>query len=328
MAGVDTLYVADDVLGLLKYSLVGGSWLANGRIIITGGVRGLTATVNGTSVTLYATGALDPNNELLTKTDSTGYNGTLSGGLSPLARAGVNKRFTGVALAPVALCTPGSFSATGNLPCSNAQPGFYVPTSGAVTQTACSPGSFQANTGAISCNTAQPGNFVSGSAAIAQPRCAVGQYQPGTGQMSCIPASAGNFVAALGASSQTQCATGSYQPGTAQSACIAAQAGFYVPVTGAIAQTPCPLDMSSAAGAAVCFGLPLLNIDNSAGSVYDAATDGVLLLRYLFGLRGSALISNARGAGPSLRRSRRIWQRISHDSMSMATGKPTQPPTG
>jgi hypothetical protein len=47
---------------------------------------------------------------------------------------------------------------------------------------------------------------------------------------------------------------------------------------------------------------PILNIDNSdAATKYDPATDGVLLLRYLFGLRGSALIANARGAGAGLR---------------------------
>jgi hypothetical protein len=45
----------------------------------------------------------------------------------------------------------------------------------------------------------------------------------------------------------------------------------------------------------------VLNIDNSAGMVYDAATDGTLLVRYLFGLRGAALINNARGTGTSLR---------------------------
>lgn len=44
-----------------------------------------------------------------------------------------------------------------------------------------------------------------------------------------------------------------------------------------------------------------LNIDNSAGMVYDPATDGLLLMRYLFGLRGAALINNARSTGAALR---------------------------
>ena len=42
---------------------------------------------------------------------------------------------------------------------------------------------------------------------------------------------------------------------------------------------------------------PALDIDDSSpGTKYDAATDGVLLLRYLFGLRGSALTNGALGA--------------------------------
>lgn len=269
VVGVDTLYVADDTSvtgGLLKYSLVSGSWVANGSII--GPLRGLTATVAGTSVTLYGTSATGSANTLVKVTDGNGYNGALSGSLSLVATAGVNTRFAGVAIVPLApSCTPGSYSATGNQPCTLAQAGFYVPTSGALSQTACLPGSFQANTGSISCNPAQVGNYVAGSAAIAQ----------------------------------TQCAIGSYQPATGQSACTLAQAGFYVPVTGANAQTPCPLGTTSNVGAAACSGLPLLNIDNSVGTTYDAATDGVLLLRYLFGFRGAALISNARGSGPLLR---------------------------
>lgn len=45
----------------------------------------------------------------------------------------------------------------------------------------------------------------------------------------------------------------------------------------------------------------LLNIDKSDSTAYDAATDGVLLLRYLLGQRGAALIASARGAGATLR---------------------------
>ncbi len=37
-----------------------------------------------------------------------------------------------------------------------------------------------------------------------------------------------------------------------------------------------------------------LNIDGSAGSVYEPASDGALLVRYLLGMRGAALINNVR----------------------------------
>ena len=45
----------------------------------------------------------------------------------------------------------------------------------------------------------------------------------------------------------------------------------------------------------------LLNVDKSDATAYDAATDGVLLLRYLLGQRGAALIASARGTGTTLR---------------------------
>jgi Divergent InlB B-repeat domain len=46
----------------------------------------------------------------------------------------------------------------------------------------------------------------------------------------------------------------------------------------------------------------VLNIDNSnATSTYGAATDGLLLIRYLVGFRDAALIADARGSGAALR---------------------------
>lgn len=45
--------------------------------------------------------------------------------------------------------------------------------------------------------------------------------------------------------------------------------------------------------------LPILNIDGSdAATRYGPATDGVLLLRFLFGLRGTALTAGALGVNP------------------------------
>lgn len=55
----------------------------------------------------------------------------------------------------------------------------------------------------------------------------------------------------------------------------------------------------------------VLNIDSSdAASTYDPATDGLLLIRYLFGLRGASLIANARGGGASLRDATQIETHI------------------
>ncbi len=50
---------------------------------------------------------------------------------------------------------------------------------------------------------------------------------------------------------------------------------------------------------ALAAALPILNVDDSdAATRYGPATDGVLLLRYLFGLRGAALTVGALGVNP------------------------------
>ncbi|MBO0698761.1 MAG: cadherin domain-containing protein, partial [Zavarzinella sp.] len=103
--GVDTLYYADDtntdgVGGIWKYSLVGGTWTSNGHVgTFSDAYRGLTGTVTGTSVTLFAT---RKGSELVSLVDSSGYNGALTAAPSAaLATAGTNKAFRGVAMAPV-----------------------------------------------------------------------------------------------------------------------------------------------------------------------------------------------------------------------------------
>jgi hypothetical protein len=112
VAGVDVLYVATYNGGIEKFSLVGGSWTANG-VIGTGadGYLGLTIKVSGSTVTIFAT-RNGPNinsikgGELVTLTDNSGYNATISG--TPTSLANVVSRFgtanfasfRGVALVP------------------------------------------------------------------------------------------------------------------------------------------------------------------------------------------------------------------------------------
>lgn len=117
------------------------------------------------------------------------------------------------------------------------------------------------------------------------PQCTPGNWSV-TGTVPCDPASPGYYVSATGATAQTP-----------------ASPGYYVPGPGATMQTTCALGTTSTAPAATsCVGLPILNIDNSdPGTRYDAATDGILLMRYLLGLRGAALIVSARGSGAALR---------------------------
>ena len=101
--GLATLYVANDSLGeILKYSLVSGSWTASGTITAAG-VHGVTGVVSGGTVTLYATGTTGTDGTLYSFTDSTGYDGTVSGTATTLATAAANEAFRGVALAPESL---------------------------------------------------------------------------------------------------------------------------------------------------------------------------------------------------------------------------------
>jgi len=100
--GMDTLYIANDQTianggGVLKFCLIDGVWTASGRSPFVG-LRGLTAGVsNDGVVSLYATSA----SGLYSVTDTTGYNGVLSGAPTLLATAAVNTNFRGIAFAPV-----------------------------------------------------------------------------------------------------------------------------------------------------------------------------------------------------------------------------------
>ncbi|MGA2441523.1 MAG: PEP-CTERM sorting domain-containing protein [Tepidisphaeraceae bacterium] len=98
VAGLDTLYVADDTtgtgaLGIEKFCLNGGTWTSEGVIAAsatfatTQGVRGLTGTYSGSSATLYATtgaSAAGGGGQLWSLTDSSGYDSTISGTLNSL----------------------------------------------------------------------------------------------------------------------------------------------------------------------------------------------------------------------------------------------------
>lgn len=106
VAGLDTLYVADDTTGIGKYSLVGGSWASNGTVgADADDYRGLAAEVLGSSVTLYSTrkggSGATGGGELVTLTDSSGYDGAFSGTPALIAVAPSNTAYRGVALVPV-----------------------------------------------------------------------------------------------------------------------------------------------------------------------------------------------------------------------------------
>jgi len=109
VAGVDTVYIADDSTaasggGILKFSLSASNmWVANGTVSGTIGttnlaLRTLTGTVSNGVVTLFAAGQTT----LATFTDASGYNGTVTGSLTTVVNAPSNTVFRGVAFAPSA----------------------------------------------------------------------------------------------------------------------------------------------------------------------------------------------------------------------------------
>ena len=116
VAGVDTLYVAEDGTGsgqIQKYSLVSGNWTANGSASAAG-VRGLTAKITGTTVSLFATtgsSGTAGTGTVYSFTDSTGYNATISGSASSLftqanlqtalSGTGSSYAFRGIEVAPI-----------------------------------------------------------------------------------------------------------------------------------------------------------------------------------------------------------------------------------
>ena len=103
-AGLDTVYVADDggSAGIQKYCLDSGSWALKGTITAAN-VRGLTASVSGTTVTLYGStsGSGSTNGSIYTVTDTAGYDAAPSTTTATvIATAANNMAFRGVAFAP------------------------------------------------------------------------------------------------------------------------------------------------------------------------------------------------------------------------------------
>jgi hypothetical protein len=96
---IETVYVADDAVGVTKYGLSGGTWTAEGTVG-TGSdtYRGLTAIMSGGLASLYAT--RKNGTELVSLNDGSGAGGTFTGTWTAIATAATNTAFRGVAPAP------------------------------------------------------------------------------------------------------------------------------------------------------------------------------------------------------------------------------------
>ena len=115
----------------------------------------------------------------------------------------------------------------------------------------CAIGTYSA-TGNAPCTSAPAGRFVSITGATSALNCPVGTYQNQTGQSACLPATPGHFVSVAGSAVQVACPVGTYQNQSGQSACVTAAAGYFVDTVGAISQTLCPEGKVSLVGASSC----------------------------------------------------------------------------
>jgi hypothetical protein len=99
VAGLDTMYIADQGQGLIKYSFNGTTWTYRG--ILAGAFTGVAATVRGANADIYMTSGAGANNSLVKFTDTAAFNATLtSGSVTTLATAGTNKAFRGISFTP------------------------------------------------------------------------------------------------------------------------------------------------------------------------------------------------------------------------------------
>ncbi len=173
-------------------------------------------------------------------------------------------------------CQPGTYSTTGGVPCTPADPGSDAPTSGATQETACTAGTYSPAPGAASCTPADPGSDVPTSGATQETACTAGTYSPAPGAASCTPADPGSDVPTSGATQETACTAGTYSPAPGAASCTPADPGSDVPTSGATQETACTAGTySPAPGAASCTPAdPGSDVPTSGATQETACTAG------------------------------------------------------
>lgn len=102
----------------------------------------------------------------------------------------------------------------------------------------CEAGTYSAS-GEQPCTDAPKGYFVPAERALVAEECALGKYAPEEGLVECLPAAPGHYVPATGAKAQLECEQGTYSAEAGRSSCLSAPFGHYAP-KGAIVPTACP----------------------------------------------------------------------------------------
>ena len=117
VAGDDTLYVASQSGGLLKFSFDGSSWTAQGAL--AGSFTGIVGLGSEQQAVLYATSDSSAGNSVVAFVDTAAFTDSITGTLSTLYTAPTNTVFRGLAFAPEAAAGP---TATPQTPTATADP--------------------------------------------------------------------------------------------------------------------------------------------------------------------------------------------------------------
>ena len=165
------------------------------------------------------------------------------------------------------LCSPGTYSTNGYLPCTTAPAGYYDAGTGNTTATPCAQGTYSATAGRAACTPADPGYFVPGAGSSAETICPAGTYTGTQGNTGCTLAPVGSYDPGTGNTQALLCGPGTFSSAPGSPTCTPASEGTYDPGTGNTAATPCPAGTYvSSQGNASCTPAPAGSYDFSTGN--------------------------------------------------------------
>jgi|HubBroStandDraft_5_1064220.scaffolds.fasta_scaffold03959_4 hypothetical protein len=155
-------------------------------------------------------------------------------------------------------CPAGSYSSTGNQPCTQVPAGSYAAGTGNIAATPCPAGSFSAAAGSASCTPAPAGSYASGTGNTAATPCPAGSFSAAAGSASCTPAPAGSYASGTGNTAATPCPAGTTSAAGA-SACTATSAvlTYNGPTQVAVSASLIPTAALSSATASCVAGQPV-----------------------------------------------------------------------
>ncbi len=191
-----------------------------------------------------------------------------------------------VAVTPVSpICAVGTWSVSGVAPCTPAAPGYFVATAGAMMQTACVPGTYQAASGQVACVQAQAGFYATGPAAIAQTPCALGSTSA-AGAAVCTRLPLLNI--------DDSDAPDIYSPNTDGTLLLRYLFGLRGTALTAGSLGTNARRNAGQIGFHIETYITLFDVDGDGQT--RALTDGVMILRRMLGLSGSALTAGAKNS--------------------------------